>query len=113
LDKISINVYDGTNGAGNVLATLALPTTSTGTCSGYNAGFCPFVANGIGFKCTAKSIGFAGVADQIAFDDITFGSVTPGPQPTAVPEPFSIVGTLVGATTAFRMRKRLKATNKL
>jgi hypothetical protein len=37
----------------------------------------------------------------------------PGPGPTAVPEPFTIVGTLVGATTAFRMRKRLKATNKL
>lgn len=32
---------------------------------------------------------------------------------TAVPEPFTIVGTLVGATAAFRMRKRLKVTNKL
>jgi hypothetical protein len=31
---------------------------------------------------------------------------------TAVPEPFTIVGTLIGAGTAFRMRKRLKATNK-
>jgi hypothetical protein len=43
------------------------------------------------------------------------GGVTlPNPDvPTAVPEPFTIVGTLIGATTAFRMRKRLKATNKL
>jgi Nidogen-like len=32
---------------------------------------------------------------------------------TAVPEPFTIVGTLIGATAAFRMRKRLKVTNKL
>ena len=32
---------------------------------------------------------------------------------TAVPEPFTIVGTLIGATVAFRTRKRLKATNKL
>jgi hypothetical protein len=40
-------------------------------------------------------------------------NVPPPPSPTAVPEPFSIIGTLVGATTAFRMRKRLKATNKL
>jgi hypothetical protein len=32
---------------------------------------------------------------------------------TAVPEPFTIVGTLMGATAAFRMRKRLKVTNKL
>jgi hypothetical protein len=32
---------------------------------------------------------------------------------TAVPEPFTIVGTLIGGTTAFRMRKKFKATNKL
>ena len=37
--------------------------------------------------------------------------VTPGT--TAVPEPFTIVGTLIGATVAFRTRQRLKATNKL
>ncbi|WP_245894279.1 PEP-CTERM sorting domain-containing protein [Chamaesiphon polymorphus] len=37
----------------------------------------------------------------------------PPPSTTAVPEPFTIVGTLIGAGTAFRMRKRLKATNKL
>jgi hypothetical protein len=38
--------------------------------------------------------------------------VTPGGS-TAVPEPFTIVGTLIGATAAYRTRKRLKATNKL
>jgi hypothetical protein len=32
---------------------------------------------------------------------------------TSVPEPLTIVGTLIGASTAFRMRKRLKVTNKL
>jgi hypothetical protein len=31
----------------------------------------------------------------------------------AVPEPFTIVGTLLGGAAALRMRKRLKATNKL
>jgi hypothetical protein len=30
-----------------------------------------------------------------------------------VPEPFTIVGTLVGGTAALRMRKKLKATNKV
>jgi hypothetical protein len=34
-------------------------------------------------------------------------------QSTSVPEPFTIVGTLIGGTTAFRMRKKFKATNKL
>ena len=28
--------------------------------------------------------------------------------PTAVPEPFTIIGTLIGGTSAFRMRKKLK-----
>ncbi len=108
----SINVYDGDNGTGTLLATLALPTTPS-NCTGYSAGFCPFVASGIGFTGTAKSIGFAGVANQIVFDDITFGSITPDPPATAVPEPFTIVGTLMGGAAAFKMRKRLKATNKL
>jgi hypothetical protein len=33
--------------------------------------------------------------------------------PTAVPEPFTIIGTLIGGTAALRMRKKLKAINKL
>jgi hypothetical protein len=33
--------------------------------------------------------------------------------PTAAPEPFTIVGTLLGGAAAFRMKKRLKVTNKL
>ena len=46
--------------------------------------------------------------------DITGVDTATGPSnPTSVPEPFTIVGTLVGATAAFRMRKRLKVTNKL
>jgi hypothetical protein len=39
------------------------------------------------------------------------GSITS--TPTAVPEPFTIVGTLIGGAAALRMRKRFKATNKL
>lgn len=34
------------------------------------------------------------------------------PVPQSVPEPFSIIGTLVGGTAAFRMRKKLSAANK-
>lgn len=32
--------------------------------------------------------------------------------PTVVPEPFTMIGTLVGGTAAFRMRKKLSAANK-
>ncbi len=31
---------------------------------------------------------------------------------TAVPEPFTIIGTLIGGSTALRMRKKLKSSNK-
>jgi hypothetical protein len=106
----TINVFDGVDGTGNLLASLNLGTTSS-TCSGYSAGFCPFVASGIGFTGIAKSIGFAGVANQIVFDDITFGSVIP--DPVSIPEPFTIIGTLVGGTAALRMRKKLKSTTKM
>jgi hypothetical protein len=50
-----------------------------------------------------------------AIDNVRFGTagqiVVPGA--TDVPEPFTIVGTLMGGAAALRMRKRLKVTNKL
>ncbi len=81
----SVSVFDGLNGTGNELATLSLSTTSSSCASTFNADFCPFVSSGIGFNGTAKSVSFAGVANQIVFDDITFGSITPDPEPVSAP----------------------------
>ena len=78
----TVNVWSGLNGTGSLLASLNLPVTPSGPCPGYNAGFCPFFPVGVGFAGTAMSIDFGGVANQIVFDDVTFGSSTPG-----VPEP--------------------------
>ena len=39
-------------------------------------------------------------------------SIVGAPPTTAVPEPFTIIGTLVGGTAAVRMRKKLAATQK-
>jgi len=86
----SLSVYDGLNGTGNLLASLDLPTTLSGCDPGYGAGFCPFVPVGVAFLGIAQSISFSGVADQIVFDDVTFGSVTPGPG-NGVPEPASLL----------------------
>ncbi len=80
----SVEVYDGIDGTGTLLATLALGLTPSNCAAGYNAEFCPFVATGIAFSGTAKSVSFAGVANQILFDDVTFGSVIPIPIPAAV-----------------------------
>lgn len=82
----AVNVYDGANGTGNILATLNL-APNDGPCAGYSASFCPFSASGVSFSGTAHSIGFAGVANQIVFDDVTFGSAIPGSAVPAVPEP--------------------------
>ena len=98
----SVSAYDGLNGTGNLLATLALPTNG-GSCPGYDADFCPFTAAGVGFAGTALSINFAGALNQIVFDDVTFDSITPG-----IPEPstYAMLGLgLIGLAFAARRKQ--------
>ncbi len=103
----SLSVYSGLDGTGTLLATLALPTNA-GSCPGYDAGFCPFSPVGVSFAGTAESIEFAGVGNQIVFDDVTFGSVIPNPP--SVPEPSTIlmVATGLGAAVT-QLRRKLRA----
>jgi hypothetical protein len=90
VEPASITVFSGLNGTGTALATLSLPTTPS-TCSAvFGADFCPFFPIGVSFSGTAESVSFAGVADQVVFDDVTFGSVTPGPP--GVPGPIAGAG---------------------
>ena len=107
----SFSIWSGLNGTGTLLASLALGTTAS-NCLGYGAGFCPFVAAGLDFVGTAQSVTFSGVANQIVFDDVTFGSSTPGQLPgTTTPEPLSIalLGTgLAGVGAMRRRRKRVE-----
>jgi len=79
-----INVYDGLAATGNLLATLNLPTNSANCVGDPTGQFCEFTAIGVAFSGIAKSVDFGGSADQIAFDNVTFGSATPN---GAVPEP--------------------------
>lgn len=82
----TVNVWSGSNGTGSLLASLVLPTTASGPCNGYSAAFCPFVPVGVAFSGTAMSIDFGGTANQIVFDDVTFGSSVVG-----TPEPSSLL----------------------
>ena len=60
----------------------------------------------------ANSLNSDGVLGRYTFNARN-GAVVVNPPSTSVPEPFTIVGTMLGGAAALRMRKRLKATNKL
>lgn len=82
-----IKVYDGLGGTGNVLATLNLVTQANQNCPPNATGFyCNWTPIGVGFAGVAKSIDFGGGANFVAYDNITFGSETPG---GGIPEPAS------------------------
>lgn len=81
----SINVYDGIDGTGNLLASLNLPTTPFNGGPDPTGQFSPFLPIGVAFNGIARSIDFGGTVNQIAFDNITFGSATPSNG--EVPEP--------------------------
>ncbi len=105
----AVNVYDGLNGTGNVLASLNLTPNGVGCGAPYGAGFCPFGAAGVAFNGTARSIGFGGVANQIVFDDITFGSITPG---GTVPEPATWAMLIAGVGMAGGALRRRRGAAK-
>ena len=58
--------------------------------------------------------GTPGSGNNFAINQVSLNTLNPTvtANPTAVPEPFTIVGTLVGGTAALRMRKKLKANSK-
>lgn len=99
----SIQVWDGLDGTGNVLAILALPLTQRNGAPDPNGAFSPFVPVGVSFSGTAKSVSFAGVQDQIGFDNITFGTATPAEE---IPEPSAYVLAASGMALAFLLRHK-------
>ena len=84
-DPGNIDVYDGVGATGSILASLDLPTTPSET-GDPTGDFNVFEPIGVEFSGVAKSIDFGGTIDQIGFDNITFGSGTPGDQGGSQPE---------------------------
>jgi hypothetical protein len=74
----------------------------------------------IGFAATGNQVTItsaigSSTAYDFFIDNIRFNEALPPSigGTTAVPEPFTIVGTMLGGAAALKIRKRLKATNKL
>ena len=84
----------------------------TNNCVGDPTGtFCNWTAVGVTFAGTAYSIDFGGTAGQTGYDNITFGSATPG---GAVPEPGTWAMMLMGfGAVGFAMRRRRSTSGAL
>lgn len=102
----SVGVYDGLNGTGNLLGSVSLVPNGS-NCPAYSSvGFCPFGPAGVTFAGIGRSIAFGGVANQIVFDDVTFGSAIPG----GVPEPSTWAMLILGmGAIGGAMRRRQSA----
>ena len=105
----SLSVYSGLDGTGELLGTLALPVTPAVPAGRFD----PFVVAGLTFSGTAQSISFAGVQNQIVFDDVTFGSSIAGTV-GAAPEPATWALMIVGFGLAgAALRRRQKVTTRV
>jgi PEP-CTERM motif-containing protein len=79
----TVTVWSGYNGAGTILATLALSPNNL-PCTGFPS-YCNWTSASLGFSGTAKSVTFTGPANGLGIADITLNSTT-----SAIPEPSSI-----------------------
>ena len=85
----AFEVWSDLNATGSLLGSFSLLGTNNGAgdpgCFGAN--YCSFEVGSVAFAGTARSVRFTGGANQIAYDDITFGSTDPG---VPVPEPATL-----------------------
>ena len=102
-----VYVYDGLNGTGNLLADLFLPINGPGS-GDPNGIYSNWDVASLPFAGTAHSIVFGGTPNYIVYDDVTFGSITPGPVDVPISDWAIYFGIfLIAAFMVLRYRRRL------
>jgi hypothetical protein len=100
----TVNVYDGLNATGNLIGTITLAAQFNQNCVGDpNGSFCHWTPIGVSFLGLARSIDFGGTVNQTAYDNITFGSATPGDN-VAEPATLTLLGLGLAGLAFWRRR---------
>jgi PEP-CTERM motif len=100
----TVNVYDGLNATGNLIGTIDLAAQHTLNCVGDPSGtFCNWTPIGVSFNGIARSIDFGGTVNQTGYDNITFGSATPG-DTVAEPATLTLLGLGLAGLAFWRRR---------
>jgi hypothetical protein len=98
-----VDIFDGLDGTGNLLASISLNSQYGDGCSGDPAGeFCNWTSIGTTFAGLAKSVYFGNAANAVAFDNLTLGAV----EPLETPEPETLALLGLGLGLGCLLRKR-------
>lgn len=131
----SVQVFDGIDASGSLLAQFNLPSTPSSGNPDPNGEFSPFVPLGVQFSGLARSVRLSGEARTIGFDNLTLGSAVPRlgsfepiipdipdgmsplhpdlpspPQPQGVPEPRTWMG--LGLVGLWMLSRRARSAQR-
>ncbi len=116
---VGIDIFDGLDGRGTLLARVMLPHTPNRgqACLDYGsvgliAKYCPFEPFTLRFDGVARSVHFTGNANRSVFDDIVLGGNPPTPPTGNVPEPASAATGLLALAALWWTRRRQPAAGK-